>query len=286
LTTDKPNVGWDHLSHEMFLRYYAESSESKQSYERFKVTQEAVIRLHQPPDGAVLDVADIGCGAGTQCLVWAGLGHRVHGLDVNAPLIELATKRAAEYKLPVSFHIGTATELPWEDLSMDVCLVPELLEHVGPWKKCLQEFARILRPGGTLFLSTTNRLCPKQDEFNLFGYSWYPSLVKRHVVQLASTTKPQLANYATYPAVNWFTFYQLRDELEQLGLSSFDRFDIADEGNRSTSVRAGLRLIRGFAPVRFLAHVCTPFTRLIARKTSGLVPIASANARPQKMKAN
>ncbi len=270
MTSSPQNVGWDHSTREEFYRYYAQSSESETTYERFKLTQAAVLRVLHRDSEAILDVADIGCGAGTQCFVWAGLGHRVNGLDVNAPLIDLARRRAQEYKLPVSFTVGSATDLPWPDDSMDVCLVPELLEHVAPWKECLREFARVLRPGGALFLSTTNKLCPKQQEFKLPAYSWYPGVVKRHVERLSVTTHPRLANYATYPAVNWFSFYQLRNELTRLGLCSFDRFDTVDASRKGAAARTVLGAIRRFPPMRFLAHVLTPYTWVIATKNGAV----------------
>jgi 2-polyprenyl-3-methyl-5-hydroxy-6-metoxy-1,4-benzoquinol methylase len=98
--------------------------------------------------------------AGTQCMIRASKGHRVYGIDINEPLIELARKRAQEAGLQVLFSVGSAVRVPWPDQSMHVCLLPELLEHVVEWMACLKETARILRPGGVLFLSTTNKLCP------------------------------------------------------------------------------------------------------------------------------
>ena len=103
---------------------------------------------------------------------------------------------------------------------MSVCL-PELLEHVPDWETCLREAARSLDPGGLLYLSTTNVLCPVQSEFNLPLYSWYPGFIKRRYERLAVTTRPAIANYAKYPAVNWFTFYRLRDYLASTGLQMF-----------------------------------------------------------------
>jgi 2-polyprenyl-6-hydroxyphenyl methylase/3-demethylubiquinone-9 3-methyltransferase len=113
-----------------------------------------------------LNIADIGCGAGTQARLWAQGGHRVFGLDVNEPLIRLARQRTEEAGLVIRFEVGTATALPWADRTMDVRLLPELLEHVADCQACLNEAARVLRPGGLLYLSTTNVLCPRQDEFN------------------------------------------------------------------------------------------------------------------------
>jgi 2-polyprenyl-6-hydroxyphenyl methylase/3-demethylubiquinone-9 3-methyltransferase len=135
-----------------------------------------------------LTVADIGCGAGTLSMLWAEHGHRVFGIDINAQLIKLATERSRESDIKIDFQLGTATDLPWSDESMDVCLVPELLEHVQDWERCLDEFARVIKPGGVLFLTTTNKLCPRQQEFNLLMYSWYPAFIKRYFEKLAVST--------------------------------------------------------------------------------------------------
>ncbi len=92
-------------------------------------------------------------------------------------------------------------------------MLPELLEHVEDWQTCLNEAVRALRPGGALYLSTTNALNPVQDEFELPFYSWYPGFLKRHYERLAVTTRPELVNHAKYPAVHWFTFFGLKPYL-------------------------------------------------------------------------
>jgi len=215
-----------------------------------------------------LEVADIGCGAGAQCELWAELGHVVHGLDINAPLIELAKQRAAERSQDIQFEVGSATELPWPDESMDVCLSPELLEHVQDWESCVSEFVRILKPGGLLYLSTTNKLCPRQQEFALPLYSWYPSALKRRYERLAVTSRPELVNHAIYPAVHWFTFYQLRDRLRALGMESRDRFDVINLASKGAPARSIVRLIRALPPLRWCAHLATSYTVVVAVKTA------------------
>jgi len=215
-----------------------------------------------------LDVADIGCGAGTQSRLWAERGHRVFGLDVNEPLMRLAEKRAAEQGVDIKFEVGTATALPWADRTMDVCLVPELLEHVADWQSCVNEAARVLRPGGLLYLSTTNVLCPKQQEFNLPLYSWYPGPLKRYCERLSVTTRPAIANYAKYPAVHWFSFYGLRDFLEPLGFRCLDRFDLIDTAGKGRLAQFIVTVLRGIPLLRLLGHMATPSTYLVAVKSA------------------
>ncbi len=259
-------TSFDHGSREEFFDYYAEASQSPETVRRFASIRDAALRVLARAGSRTerLDVADIGCGAGTQCLIWAEGGHRPHGLDVNEPLVSLARKRAETAGVPVDFRLGSATELPWAEASMDVCLVLELLEHVTEWAACLREFTRILRPGGVLVITTTNRLCPRQNEFRLPMYSWYPGRLKRRFERLAATTRPHLANYATYPAVNWFSFYDLRDTLAPFGFDCFDRFDAMDTTRASPAVRATVAAIRAVRALRWLGHVATQGTVLFA----------------------
>jgi 2-polyprenyl-6-hydroxyphenyl methylase/3-demethylubiquinone-9 3-methyltransferase len=267
-TGDDRGSSWDHTSHKDFYEYYAAESQSEASVQRFRRVQTTVLRIAaQAGMSAQLDVADIGCGAGTQSRIWAELGHRPYGLDVNEPLIELARKRADESGLDIRFEVGTATALPWAAQTMDVCLLPELLEHVADWRACLIEAVRVLRPGGLLYISTTNVLCPNQQEFNLPLYSWYPAKLKRYCERLAVTTRPAIASYAKYPAVNWFSFYSLRDFFEPLGFQCLDRFALIDPNGKGKLASAILEMLRHSTVLRFLGHVATPGTYLVAVKS-------------------
>src|SRR5262249_47424856 len=140
----------DHSSHEQFYEYYARASQQNETIQRFRSIRDSALRIlrRDRPKIPKLEVADVGCGAGTQSILWAELGHRVHGLDINAPLLELARERAVRQGYPIEFKVGTTVAMPWADGSMDVCLVIELLEHVVEWRKCLDECTRVLRPGG------------------------------------------------------------------------------------------------------------------------------------------
>lgn len=255
-----------------FVAYYAEQSLSDAAVLRFEAIKDAVLRLRVTQGQKVdsLSVADIGCNAGTQCRIWARDGHVVQGIDISNELIGLARERSQQEGLNIQFCTGSATHLPWEDAKFDVCLMPELLEHVDDWQSCLSEACRVVRPGGVLYVSTTNRLCPVQQEFNLPGYSWFPSSLKRRYEKLATTSRPELVNFATFPAVHWFTFYQLRRFAGELGLHGFDRFDMVDSENKSAHARFLIRLIRKVQFLRFLGHVATSYTVMFAFRPTTL----------------
>lgn len=261
----KDDPAWNTGSHQDFYSYYEKQSGGEAALQRFDLIQSTLMRAVGQP-AAPLRVADIGCGAGTQSRLWAGKGHRVFGADINQDLIALARQRAEQAGLAVQFSVASATCLPWEDASMDLCIAPELLEHVADWQSCLAEMVRVLRPGGALFISTSNKLCPRQEEFTLPMYSWYPGFVKRHYEELARTTRPELAGYATYPAVNWFTFYGLRRHLAPAGLRCMDRFDMIDLSRHGRMAGLLVKLLCRVPPLRFVGHVLTPYTVLLAIK--------------------
>jgi len=263
----KNQSAFDHGTHQEFVDYYAKESVSDRSYQRMEGIFDCINRnLNSRLINKKLDVADIGCGAGTLSMMWAAAGHNAHGLDVNDALLTIAKQRAEEAGLNIEFTLGSATHLPWENESMDVCISPELLEHVVEWKTCLTEFVRVLKPGGVLFISTTNKLCPKQQEFNLPFYSWYPAPLKRHYEHLARTTRPEIAGYAKYPAVNWFSFYQLRKEFSTMGLDSFDRFDNMDIADKSQLQKMIVSAIKKIPLLRFIAHFASPGLSMLAIK--------------------
>ncbi len=265
---DRTLDDWDTGSATQFFEYYEEKSNDPGTVQRFTAIRDTVLRcIGARNSPGKLDVLDVGCGAGTQSRMWSELGHRYVGVDINEPLIQLARQRAVQLGMPAQFEVGTATELPFADSCFDVSVLPELLEHVADWKGCLNEAARVLRPGGVMYVSTSNKLCPLQQEFNLPLYSWYPRSAQRYFERRASSDWPQLVNYAKYPAVHWFSYYALRDYLEPRGFACSDRFDLVDVEHKGRGARTVLSAIRSFPPLRLLGQVATPYTVIVATKT-------------------
>jgi 2-polyprenyl-6-hydroxyphenyl methylase/3-demethylubiquinone-9 3-methyltransferase len=104
-------TSYDSSSDERFTEYYAAASESQTTRDRFVSIREKVLWLrgHLGLPVEKLDVADIGCGAGTQARLWASGGHRVCGVDINAPLVGIARERAEKEGLRIRFDVGSAS---------------------------------------------------------------------------------------------------------------------------------------------------------------------------------
>jgi ubiquinone/menaquinone biosynthesis C-methylase UbiE len=111
-------------------------------------TRAALDRVGIPPRGRCLDV---GCGLGeTTQLIASYLGPEgvCVGLERDAALV--AAAKAAAVGLPVEFHEGDATRLPFEDGTFDFAFTRYLLLHVPDPSVVLLEMFRVVKPGGAV----------------------------------------------------------------------------------------------------------------------------------------
>jgi demethylmenaquinone methyltransferase/2-methoxy-6-polyprenyl-1,4-benzoquinol methylase len=101
------------------------------------------------PSAAVcLDVAS-GPGNVAQALLAAG-AERVIALDLSLGMLRVGVRRG----LPdVDWVQGTALQLPLADASVDVVTISFGLRNVPDAETALDEFARVLRPGGRLVIA-------------------------------------------------------------------------------------------------------------------------------------
>lgn len=216
--------------------------------------------------GRSLHVLDAGCGLGLQSMLWAQDGHKVVALDIDTDLLEIGKELAGRRQLDIQWLQGRVDKIPLPDESVDLCLCVELLEHVPNWEAALDEMARVLSPGGVVLLTTTNILCPKQNEFRLPLYSWWPSFAKRRVERLSQSTRPDLANFTDHPAVNWFSYYSLGQELRIRGFDVRDRLDAMVLDEKPFPITAIVTLARRIQPIRAVLYLAIAGTLLYAQK--------------------
>jgi 2-polyprenyl-6-hydroxyphenyl methylase/3-demethylubiquinone-9 3-methyltransferase len=103
-------------------------------------------------------VLDVGCGGGLLAEALARAGARVTAIDLAPGMIEVARLHAAESALAVDYRLVAAEEVAAaEPAGFDVVTCMEMLEHVPEPAAMTATLARLLRPGGALFVSTLNR---------------------------------------------------------------------------------------------------------------------------------
>jgi SAM-dependent methyltransferase len=100
-------------------------------------------------------VLDAGCGGGGMPLSLAEEARSVVGID-PAPRFHDAGARLARERGIGNLHFALADgmALPFRDLAFDLVLSHAVIEHVADAPRYLRECARVLAPGGHVYLST------------------------------------------------------------------------------------------------------------------------------------
>jgi 2-polyprenyl-6-hydroxyphenyl methylase / 3-demethylubiquinone-9 3-methyltransferase len=107
---------------------------------------------------ADLRVADIGCGGGILAESLASRGARVTAIDLAPAMIEVAQLHAQESGARIDYRQCDAAALAAaEPGAFDVVTCMELIEHVPDPAALISALGQLLRPAGTLYISTINR---------------------------------------------------------------------------------------------------------------------------------
>ena len=123
-------------------------------------------------------VLDIGCGA---CLLTIGLlkeykmkrgiNIKVHGFDISKDILKLASKNIIKegFKDDVKLYLGNAQNIPKlkdftsgekksiKNNTYDLVMCSAVLEYINDIQKATDEFQRVLKPNGTLIISSIRK---------------------------------------------------------------------------------------------------------------------------------
>jgi 2-polyprenyl-3-methyl-5-hydroxy-6-metoxy-1,4-benzoquinol methylase len=115
----------------------------------------------------------------------------VTSLDVGERLLAQVARKVDSERV-----VGDVAALPFADGSFDVVVCTEVIEHVAAPRRAVGELARVLAPGGTLVLTTPNRV-------------WHPA------IRLATALRMR-----PYEGIeNWVRFGDLRAWLVASGIA-------------------------------------------------------------------
>ena len=138
------------------------------------VPEELALRLSwllaYVPRGAT--VLDLGCGAGEFSLALTKAGAEVIAVDVS----DEALRRARERVAGLDARLWPSGEpLPVEDNAVDLVWAGEVVEHVADLPPWLSEVRRVLRPRGTLLVTT-----PHHGPTTMLALALSPRRFQRH----------------------------------------------------------------------------------------------------------
>lgn len=109
-------------------------------------------------------ILDIGCGRGGFA-AWLANIERGPALVVAADFARTAVRMGREFAPPIRaahllWEVGDIEEIAHATGTFDTVISCETIEHVAHPAHAVRELARVLRPGGRLFLTTPNYMGP------------------------------------------------------------------------------------------------------------------------------
>ncbi|WP_323172540.1 class I SAM-dependent methyltransferase [Natrialba sp. PRR66] len=102
----------------------------------------------EPPQ----QILDLGCGTGVISLLLAELGHDVTGVDVSTEMLERAKEKARQAEVSPEFYAGDAEDLDEPENEFDLVTGRHLIWTLPTPASAIQEWQRVVRPGGHIAL--------------------------------------------------------------------------------------------------------------------------------------
>jgi 2-polyprenyl-3-methyl-5-hydroxy-6-metoxy-1,4-benzoquinol methylase len=236
---------------------------------RSAIESHATSRLRNSRHRAILDlveggrVLDIGCEIGVLARAISPRAAYVLGVDMRPETIEIARRFFAGPN--IDYRTGYFSHLDPGQLAFDCVIFLETIEHVEDPVATLTRIRQLLRPGGTLVLSTPNALS-YHEAIRQLARLW-PSFrsdrgIRRLVAQVAAEAPGSGTQDDHLYSWTWETLYRLT---HRTGFRYIDhrRAGLAPP---SLPLRSGRVWPFGRSELKFLGPLVGPFCQTLLLK--------------------
>ena len=133
------------------------------------------------PYGRFARILDVGCGMGRALPLLEAYFHpeELLGIDIDPILVEGSADATRRFACDVHVRVGDATRLDLPDGSMDMVFCHQTMHHLSRQEAAVEEFFRVLAPGGVLLFSESCRS---------FIYSLWVRTLFRHPMEVQKTS--------------------------------------------------------------------------------------------------
>ncbi len=154
-------------------------------YEVLEVAISDLDRLIPDRQPSYAVVADVGCGSGKSLkkLNDRFAPQRLIGMDIDPDMLAVSAQEAERSGVKAEFINCSSSRLTLENNSVDLLFCHQTFHHLIYQERAIQEFFRVLKPGGVLlFAESTKR----------YIHSWIIRLLFRHPMKVQKTAPEYL----------------------------------------------------------------------------------------------
>ncbi len=137
---------WLDENHPNYMRWKRSREISLQRGKFVKIIVEEEIKT------GGLTILDLGSGEGGTSVSFAN-DNKVVSFDISRTRLQ----RQHNYKTNFDKVLGSAHLLPFKEMCFDLIIMQDVIEHLTDARRVVKEISKILKPGGTIFLSTPNK---------------------------------------------------------------------------------------------------------------------------------
>lgn len=205
-------------------------------------------------------ILDVGSGSGWQAVAIAIRGAKTHGVEPDLGGVNASIERARRYPgISAEFRQGSAEHIPYDSNMFDAVISFHTIEHVQEVDKALKEMYRVLRPGGRLYIETTNSLLPREEHYRIFWIPGLPKPLAKVYVRLLGKN-PQLLD-----VIHYMFKWALRARLRRAGFQNInDKYEAYVVDKFSHPEKIQNKPLRWIMHQLCLLHLANPCGRLIA----------------------
>jgi 2-polyprenyl-3-methyl-5-hydroxy-6-metoxy-1,4-benzoquinol methylase len=177
-----------------FYESFADDFDSKMNMYDTNKRLEVIFKEILTEDISGKKLLDAGCGTGWFSKFSCDRGANVTSMDLGEKLLSKVALKCKSEGV-----VGSILEIPFENNTFDIVVSSEVIEHVPDPYKAMQELFRVLKPGGTLVLTTPNKV-------------WY------FAIWIANALK--LRPYQGLE--NWTGWFEMKRKLTKIGFVKID----------------------------------------------------------------
>src|SRR5471030_3326782 len=131
-------------------------------------------------------VADVGCGFGRSLgkLQTRFAPARLIGMDIDPEMLQASAKEMAQLDIQAEFICCSSSNIQLEDNSVDLLFCHQTFHHLIDQERAIEEFFRVLKPGGLLLFAESTRK---------YIHSWIIRLLFRHPMDVQRSAEEYLS---------------------------------------------------------------------------------------------
>jgi ubiquinone/menaquinone biosynthesis C-methylase UbiE len=142
--------------------------------------------MMETPKRAYPVVADVGCGFGRSLprLHQRFWPTRLIGMDIDPDMLAESAKETNAAGINAEFICCSSSNIKLDDNSVDLLFCHQTFHHLIDQERAIEEFFRVLKPGGVLLFAESTRR---------YIHSWIIRLLFRHPMDVQKTAPEYLA---------------------------------------------------------------------------------------------